>query len=33
VTKGNIGWVENLDSLELILYWKNPTIRDGGQPG
>lgn len=32
VTKGNIGWVENLDRMELILYWENPTRRDEGQP-
>jgi len=33
VTNGNIGCVENLDRMGLILYWKNPTRRDEGQPG
>jgi hypothetical protein len=31
VENGNIVWVENLERMVLILYWKTPTRRDEGQ--
>jgi len=31
VKNGNIVWIENLERMVLILYWKTPPRRDEGQ--